>query len=717
MSNDQILEMGATKPPVPCDHFPTTWQPVIWRNYGIVPVDRIAKALGTTPKTIIDEAKRMGLEFDDSLVNTWLNRGYQTIIRQNWHLLSYDQILTLLQWTEEKLAFILREDDFFWHKLGSQKPTVQEPKFAPLTQQQLEKTKRIREAHEKITREQAPETEKPFGFLQSIGKNAGPANNKKPGLKMLYSYSALYGDPLIDKSLDPFPDNMLDAYAESGVNALWMQAVLYSLVPWFGDTPYSEGYKTRLDNLRDLAKRMAARGIKLMLYLNEPRAMPEEFFDKHPEWKGVKAREANLWTLCTSHPEVLKLLQDGVTKLFTEVPDLGGLFCITMSENLTNCWSRTNIANPPACPRCAPRGIPPVVADVIDALAKGAWKAKPDAEIIAWSWAWAKPWCQELVAMLPKGVKLQCVSETAVQTFVGGYKGQVVDYSMSKPGPGPLAKEMWALARESDIPVVAKVQLNCTWENSAVPYIPVPGLVEEHLDNLKAEGVNDLMLSWTLGGYPGGNIRLLTKRKEELAKQDFGEKAATTILKAYDLFDQAFRHFPFNGTATIYTGPQNYGPHAQLYIKPTGYHGSMIGFPYDDLTTWRGNFYPEDVFENEFKILSDTWKQGLELVENAKDQVPKGKLHNYQDLVSVARTCYCHFRSTYNQIHFVRQRNVNNIDEAKAVAKDEIKLALNLLDYIRQDSRLGFEASNHYYYTQNSLKEKVLNCLEILGKL
>ena len=154
------------------------------------------------------------------------------------------------------------------------------------------------------------------------------------------------------------------------------------------------------------------------------------------------------------------------------------------------------------------------------------------------------------------------------------------------------------------------MQVNNTWEMSAVPYIPVPGLVEEHLTHLRNLGVTNFMLSWTLGGYPGGNLRLLTKTSRQIAKEDFGA-AADMVLAAYSCFDEGFRHFPFNGTSTIYVAPQNYGPVDLLYLEPTGYRATMIGFPYDDLTGWRGNYYPEEVFEQEFQFLCDQWATGL----------------------------------------------------------------------------------------------------------
>jgi hypothetical protein len=250
---------------------------------------------------------------------------------------------------------------------------------------------------------------------------------------------------------------------------------------------------------------------------------------------------------------------------------------------------------------------------------------------------------------------------------------------------------------------------------SAVPYIPVPGLVEEHLANLRKEGVKNFMLSWTLGGYPGGNIRLLSKSKEEIAREDFGEAAAPLVLKAYDKFDESFRHFPFNSTATIYTAPQNCGPHDILYDKPTGYSATMVGFPYDDLKSWRGNFYPEDVFENEFKILSEGWKEGLDYLQAAASKaVDKA---NMDDLLSVAKAAYCHFRSTYLQICFVRRRDAGDKAAMKAIVTEEMALAEELLAVMRADSRIGFEASNHYYYTRNSLMEKIFNCRRLLRKL
>ena len=44
------------------------------------------------------------------------------------------------------------------------------------------------------------------------------------------------------------------------------------------------------------------------------------------------------------------------------------------------------------------------------------------------------------------------------------------------------------------------------------------------------------------------------------------------------------------------------------------------------------------------------------------------------------------------------------------VLDEEIKLAKLLRDIIVKDSRIGYEASNHYYYTDRDLIEKIINC-------
>jgi hypothetical protein len=258
--------------------------------------------------------------------------------------------------------------------------------------------------------------------------------------------------------------------------------------------------------------------------------------------------------------------------------------------------------------------------------------------------------------------------------------------------------------------IVAKVQLNNTWECSAVPYIPVSGLIEKHLKRLTQAEVHDLMVGWTLGGWPGGNLKFLDYPKEIIEQEYYGVNVAEEISAAFKCFDKAFENFPLNSTPLLYKGPQNYGPSNLLFAEETGYKATMIGFPYDDLETWRGGHYPEDIIEKQFRKLSEGWENGMQYLLSIKEKIEPEFKENYDDLFNVAEAVYCHFRSTYLQMRFVSLRGTGQENELKTVLDEEIELAKRLLTVVKRDSRIGFEASNHYYYTINDLKEKIINC-------
>ena len=688
-------------------HFPNRFQAVIWRNWGLIPVERLSKVLDTSNENIISSAKELGLP-DIEVSKNWLEKGYLTIIRNNWHLLGYEQLLVLLGWTADKMDYILREEDFLWHKLGNHKPSVTKTVFSKLSEDEKVKTEAIKKTASDFFN-LFPETEKPFDFIQQYNSCVKKDKLKSHfDLNFIYSFHALYGDTLMEPELDPYPDELLKAYAENGINGIWMQVILYTLYPLENAPEYSIGWKKRLESLRELVKRAAKFGIKIYLYLNEPRGMPERFFEKHPEWKGVEHKE--IFALCTSTEGVRKYLEDSCFHVFKNVPGLGGIFCITMSENLTNCHAKRTGDK---CPLCSQKSVSEVIAETVSSIEKGVHKAAPEARVMAHAWAWCKEG-GEVIKRLPENVELLAVSEWGKEFEFQGTKGSVVDYSMSQIGPSDESLSLWKAAKERGLKTVAKVQLNNSWECSAVPYLPIPYLVKEHLENLKQAGVTGLMSSWTLGGYPGPNLGLTFRTVEETALDLFGKEASETVCGAWKIFGDAFREFPFH-VGVLYVAPPNYGPMALFYEKATGYKATMIGYPYDDLEGWR-SIYPEEVFESQFAKLCEKWEKGLEKLKKAKSFVPSEKLSNFIDLENVSEAAFCHFKSTLNQIRFVRKRNSGNNDGISEILNDEIDITKRLLAVVSRDSRIGFEASNHYYYTRNDLVEKILNCLDMKRK-
>src|SRR5205085_3487538 len=113
-------------------------------------------------------------------------------------------------------------------------------------------------------------------------------------------------DPLMEPERDPFPDAYLEKLARCGMNGVWLQAVLNTLAPSKQFPEFGAGWQTRLKNLNQLVERAGQFGLRVFLYLNEPRAMPASFFGKHSEVRG--SSYMNLYAMCTSTPVVREWL-------------------------------------------------------------------------------------------------------------------------------------------------------------------------------------------------------------------------------------------------------------------------------------------------------------------------------------------------------------------------------------------------------------------------
>lgn len=132
-------------------NFPTTWQTVIYRNYRRVPSENIASVLKCTIEDVEREAARLGLRTGEC-DPAWLARGYITIFRNNWFILTYEQLMTLLGFDAERFEFVLMNEDFLWVKLCTKKPECEAPVYTALTKQQIEEPKRWRRSFRSTTR-------------------------------------------------------------------------------------------------------------------------------------------------------------------------------------------------------------------------------------------------------------------------------------------------------------------------------------------------------------------------------------------------------------------------------------------------------------------------------------------------------------------------------------------------------------------------------------
>ena len=688
---------------LPENNFPCIWQTVIFRNYGLVSIDRIASVLGCEKSVVFTEAKRLGLGsviYDEN----WEKSGYITIIRNNWYLLPYNQLMELLGFSEERLEFVLKNEDFLADKLGYFKPEVEEVKYSQLTSEQIEKTEKIAKI---VSQELDGNFAKKFEFFNA-NESASEVKQSRKGDRIVHGYLTPCGDVFKEDSKKYMPDWLLKEYAEKGINGVWVHGLLSALSPYPFDKSLGDGYKRRRLALQELVDRCAKFGVKVYLYLNEPRGIAVE---KLGEFTHLAGRiENGVANLCFEHKEVQEYLYNAVKDLFENVKNLGGCFTITMSENPTHCHYKQGNN----CPNCKDVSPEIVASRVNNVIAKAVRDSGANAEVIAnlWGWSTYMNWTEEMlingISLLDKDVSVMCVSEFDLDIEKGGVKSRIIDYSISNPGPGEVAKKALTFAKEKGHKTYAKIQVNNSWECSAAPYLPAFDLTYEHIDNLSKIGVENYMLTWTLGGYPSPTMDMIAdysaKGKDfvlsEWYDKYYGENSKA-VQSAVAKFCQAFKEYPFS-IQNLYLAPKTLG-YANLWDITSSAKGStMVCFAYDDYQNWISP-YPIDVYFSQYKKLLKTWKEGIKILS----KIPNNQL--IDELLTYSKVAYCHFYSDLLQTEYSYYKSTcdkNALQETLAKEKEKAK---ELLALLKKSSFIGFETSNHYFYTERNVVEKLIN--------
>lgn len=738
MGVEMALPPVSDRAPEPVPYFPSRTSLFVWRNWNVVPLETMAKVIETTPEKISAMAERLGLE--PYRAPTWpADRMYITVTRRNWHLLPFDQLCALIGKTESQFAFSIIEDDFLWVKLGQIKPNSPRLVYEEPTEDQW---KRIDEIGA-IVRQERPELSQPaserFAFIDELSQTAPKSTPREKAkscfaFRYIYSYFAPFGDPLAEDDAALYPDGLLEKLAAVGVNGVWLHIVLRDMAPGNDVFPeFGAGYEKRQANLKKLVDRAKKYGIDVYLYINEPRAMQPAFFEKRPEMAGV--RGGQLQSICTSTPEIKEWIRGALTNLFENVPGLGGVFTISGSENLTTCASHGQQAQ---CPRCSKRTNAEIIAEINTVIAEGVHQAAPDAKVIVWDWGWnGHRVSPEIIEKLPKDVWFMSVSEWALPIDRGGIKTTIGEYSISAIGPGPRATAQWETARQCGLKTAAKVQFNTTWECGSVPYIPAMDNVAQHCSNLAQSGVEGLMMSWSLGGYPSPNLEIADSFSGEtpptvdevldrLAEERYGT-GAQKARQGWTTLCRAFGEFPYSGV-TVYVAPVHVGPANPLRLTPSGYPATMTGIPYDNLHAWRGP-YPPEIFASQMTKVADGFAEAIGYLNEAAQFSPEEKRNDVAAEIRYADAVRINYRSCANQSRFVLARGEYALPETSAerktelaeqmaqIAEDEIALAKELYVLAAEDSRVGFESTNQYFYLPNDLLEKIVNGRWVIDQL
>lgn len=743
--NAASLPMGWSPEPAAFPHFPDRLHAYVWRNWTLVPTERLASVAGAQPREILAIGKAMGLSDPPAVSENQLARSYVTIIRRNWHLLPYEQIAELLAWPLDRLDYALREGDGLLWWMGGYKPRLEPLRYAP-----PDEAAKARESEiARIIRESFPggvdKARDPlFSFVERLSRPepSGTRSAQQAGSvfspRFCFSYFGAFRDPLNGQQ-DPYPDGYLDQIAARGLDGVWLHEPLFHLAPFPWDPAQSEGIDARLAALKNLVARARERGIGVYLYMNEPRPMPMAFFEKHPGLKGVEDTgviAGQVATMCTSVPEVADYLRNGIAHLCREVPDLAGIFTITASESYTNCWSHSSGEQ---CPRCGKRTPEEVIAEVNTLIAEGIADSGSACRLIVWDWGWNDNWAEGIIRRLPKSATFQSVSEWSLPIVRGGISSAIGEYSLSSIGPGPRALRHWELARSHGLRTIAKIQAGTCWELGSVPYIPAVENVAQHVANLRETGINGLMVSWTLGGYPSVNMEAAIEMGRSgkptvddaltaVATRHFGPSAASAVVRAWKGYSAALREYPFS-EAVLYYSPVHMGPANLVWGSPTDYRGrgaTGFAYPFDAVDRWRGP-YPPEILATQFGLVASGFRDTL---DGLKAAVGSGISREVELEMGIAEACAAHFQSVANQVGFVLQRDrllqldttsetgdvLAQLASLESILRSESQLAIRLHALQSADSRLGFEAACQYFFVNVDLGEKVLNCHDLLTR-
>ncbi|WP_345032232.1 hypothetical protein [Ravibacter arvi] len=564
------------------------------------------------------------------------------------------------------------------------------------------------------------------------------------------------GDELMD-DIDYYPDGYLNRLSHEGVNGLWVtvsskdgqeNSVGFSDLVSTEITPNAgAGGERRLEKLRQIVNKCLRYGIRIYIKTMEPHVRFKEgdpILAKYPDLTG--SLRGNTYFLCASGTSGQKYLYQATNKIFSAVPELGGIINISHGELYTTCLSALPATGGGeiTCPRCSK--LPPwqILHHSLSAMNKGMKDAEPDAELISWlympqpqSQSKGAPttladWVFDIPSNTPEGVVLQFNFESGVKKTVFGKELIGGDYWLSEPGPSDRFERIAKSAAGKHTPVSAKIQTSTSHEVATVPYLPVPSLIYKKFSAMRRLGVSHTMLSWIMGSYPGLMVKATERLSfepypdeeaflNELASYYWRTEDAKKVVEAWKYFSEAYENYPLTNIFQ-YFGPMHDGPVWPLLLtprdaplSPTYQLGSRNTFlPWPPSGDRVPESFPDILSLEEMismcKRMSDTWQVGLGLLDGFSEKY-SGNRERVLD-IGVAKALGIQFRSGYNILRFYQLREKLFrmkgegrrlvLDELKEIIEEEIKSGGELVRLCRADSRLGFhpEAEGYKYYPE-----------------
>ncbi len=554
-----------------------------------------------------------------------------------------------------------------------------------------------------------------------------------------------------------YHDNILSRLMHHGMNGIWIRGALCKLAKVSVFPEFGRNAEQIMAELRRLCERAERYGISVYLYFNEPLGLPREseFWEKYPECKGSYARYHGRYCLCTSTQPVKDFLVEGMSYIFKQVPQLGGVILISASEFPTHCYCHipTRPGSPPKeefvakgllCERCAEREAQEVVAEVVTLIRDGVRSASPDAQVIAWNWSWSmyeEDPQEGILRRLPEDVIVMGDFERGIKTQALGFEYQHDEYSVKIVGPSDRFNKMADWEQERGREVYAKIQIGTTHEDGNVPYLPVMHRLAEKYIALAKRGVTGMMTCWNFGNMPSLATELLgmmawsdasadpEEALRELAARNFGPGTVDAVVEGWKIISDAMEDFP-SSVPVMYYGPVNRGLAFPLFLErinkpfPRSWLLDIVAEG-DDLDSWTKPFGAEHVIRC-FRTVADGFAKGAERMLSALPQTSGGDAEALKREAGVAQICALQFRTAANIAEFILTRNkwldTDDADEKAQlrerivqILRDELDICEQALELVDADPRLGFHGEAYgYLFNRPLIEEKVRRIKEML---
>lgn len=531
----------------------------------------------------------------------------------------------------------------------------------------------------------------------------------------------------LENDVDYYPDEYLNRLAHDGANGIWIYTYFRKLFTFDEFPEYGKGREGHILKLKRIIEKCKRYGIKVYLFAIEPEYLNPEMTKKHPNAVGYTRSDGNS-SFCSYTPIGEKYCKEMIGKIFTELPGIGGLIDITDGERLTVC-SNFGVNHCPVCGHI-PRG--EILAHTLELFSDGKRKAGTDGEFISWTYGhryWKYEDIEEYVKKAPSDVMLMQNFEDAGFEEQLGKIRCAYDYWLSYTGPSQLFVHTAECAKKYGKTMFAKLQVCTSHEIGSVPYIPVPGILFDKYKKCYEYDVRGVMQCWYSGNYScmmskmAGDLSFCEDFSDkeatllELASKYYGKSRAGKIVKAWDLFEKAYKNYPINILFSYY-GPMHDSIAWKLALDPKDKELPRSWFTVDALDGDRisdclGYGHTLDEVIELADKMKTLWNEGLVYLSDLEDD----------ELVYVSKAIGVLFESGYNILRFYslreelahgKKEKISVLDEMESIVNTEIENSRKMIELCKKDNRLGYHGeADGFKFFPEKIEERICHLLKL----